>query len=194
MHPDLVQPTGFRHGPHDAVPAAVVTLRGRALTPAQHLEACPRGRAVGMHRALEPDARGFLFAQAQQRRVHRERIPRGPAPNDGQIFLADASAHHVEGEPAGGGGGLGDEQQAAGLAVQTVDERDLAAVGDLVGEQGAQGVEERGGAAGPRRMDEQVRRLADHHPIGVLGHDRNRKRQRGRRKREGGKVQRGMER
>ena len=76
-----------------------------------------------------------MDALAEKGRVDGESILRGPAPDEREVFLRDPATLHEHAEMPRGGVRFRDEHQAAGLAVEAIDDRDLAAVRELEGQQ-----------------------------------------------------------
>ena len=79
-----------------------------------------------------------MLALARERRVRPCRFPLRPAVHDGEIFLLDMTTLHREAEASRGRGIFRDQDKAAGLAIEPVDDRNLPAVDQLEGEQLAQ--------------------------------------------------------
>ena len=149
---DLVGAAGERLGGDQGEPAF------RALDPGQDPEpgvGCGSGR---MHGPLEVDGCFADFAETDDRGVDFERVIR-PAADDGQVGLPDFSLLHGHGSGAGGTGVFCHEDDAAGFAVEAVDERDLAAVRELVAQEIAEPVPERPRAVRLGGMHEQPGRL-----------------------------------
>ena len=86
---------------------------------------------------------GLPLALPQERRVDLEGVRFRPAPDEREVFLFDAPRHHLLAKFAGGRAMFGDEREAAGFAVEPVDDRDLPAIDDFVGKQLAQFIPER---------------------------------------------------
>lgn len=93
-------------------------------------------------------------------------------------MFGDLPPLHGETELAGGAGVFGDEHSAAGLAVESIDDGNLAAIGDFVGEKAAQAVPEGFHAAGGAGVDfewggfvhnDVVFRLIEDGEFGVVG-------------------------
>ena len=72
-----------------------------------------------------------MFALSIQRRVDGVVLPFRPAPNDREIFLVQSLLLHKQSEPARGRRGFRYQNQAAGLAVEPIHNRNLTAAGDL---------------------------------------------------------------
>ena len=141
--------TGRREGPDQRK----TITRGRALgKAADHLKPGLGRRTFGKDALLQPDGGSPMFPLAIQRSVHQAGLPFRPAPRHGQIFLGETQFLHEQAESARGGRRLGHQNQPARLAVEPVDDRDLAASGDLKGEQVAQGLPKRGRAVRLGRM------------------------------------------
>lgn len=167
MHTNLVRPAGPREGADHREPFAVPARKTFF-----HLKLRLGWRAAGgMNHLLEPNCRGLMNALANKRRVDARPLPFRPAPNDGEIFFRDALVLHEQSETPGARGILRDEDQATRLAIEAIDDRDLAAIGDLEREQLFQFAPERSHVSGLGRMHEQERRLVDDDPVGALGDD-----------------------
>ena len=78
-----------------------------------------RGRAVGAHAVFDGDEAGFVFAK---RRVNGPLLRRDVAVDDGEVFLGDGARLPDFAEFAGGGGILGDDDEAGGFAVEAVNQ------------------------------------------------------------------------
>ncbi len=81
-----------------------------------------RRRAVGPDAILDEDAAGFVPAE---RRVNDPLLRRNVAVDDGEIFLLDGAAFENFPQLAGDLGIFGDDDDAAGLAVEPVDQMRL---------------------------------------------------------------------
>lgn len=100
-----------------------------------------------------------------ERRIDQARFPFRPAPDQREVFFRDPLLLHEQPETASGRRVLRDENEPARLAIESVHDRDLAAVGDLKREELFQLAPERPGAARFRGMDQQERRLFHHDEI-----------------------------
>ena len=111
MHANLVRPARLRPRPHEGK-AAASGGGGGALEASRHVQMGEGGGAIGVNALLEPDRRGLARAQAEQRGVHREFVPRGPAVDEGEVFLVEAVVppHHRQTEVPCGRGRFGHEQ------------------------------------------------------------------------------------
>ena len=138
---------------------------------ASYLEAGAGGSAGGVYALLEINAGGVVDALAEDGGVNGEFIGGGPAPDDGGILLGDAAALHEHGKVAGGGAVFCNEDEAAGLAVETIDDGDLAAVDELESEEVAEEVPHGGFVGGLAGMDLEEGRLVDDDPIRRFGDD-----------------------
>ena len=72
-----------------------------------------------------------MFTLSIQRGIDDLSFPFRPAPNNGEILFTQPLFLHQQSESARGHGGFCDQNQAAGLAVEPVHNRDLTAAGDL---------------------------------------------------------------
>jgi len=138
---------------------------------ASYLEAGAGGSAGGVYALLEINAGGVVDALAEDGGVNGEFIGGGPAPDDGGILLGDAAALHKHGKVAGGGAVFCNEDEAAGLAVEAIDDGDLAAVGEFEGEEIAQEMPHGEGIGGLAGMDLEERGLVEDDPGGGFGED-----------------------
>jgi hypothetical protein len=77
------------------------------------------GRAVGADAILDGDAAALVPAE---RRVNQAMVVAHVAMNDGKVFLLDGAGFPDFSQLAGGFGIFGDEDDAAGFAVEAVDE------------------------------------------------------------------------
>ena len=147
MHPNLMRAASFRPGTQHGEPAIV-----RKAKPL--LDAKPRRSrcAVGMNRPFEPNGRRRDFSQSQNRTLNYFLVPFGPAKDQGRILLTDPSPLHRGPRRAGSLRVLGNEQNAACFAVNTVHERNLPARRNFVSKQFAQSVPQCSRSARLRRM------------------------------------------
>ena len=134
-------------------------------------EACAGGNAGGVDALLEINAGRMMNALAKEGGVDGKFIGRGPAPDDGGVLLGDAAALHEEAEMAGGSPGFGNEDETAGLAVEAVDDGDLAAVCELEGEEMAKEMPHGEGIGRLAGMDLEERGLVEDDPGGGFGED-----------------------
>ena len=79
-------------------------------------------RAVGADAVLDGDAAALVPAE---RRVNQPVVIAHAAVNDGEVFLLDGAGFPDFAQFAGGFGIFGDEDDAAGFAVEAVDEKRL---------------------------------------------------------------------
>jgi hypothetical protein len=77
------------------------------------------GRAVGADAVLDGDAAAFVPAE---RRVNQAVAVADAAVNDGEVFLLDGAGFPDFAQLAGDFGIFGDEDDAAGFAVEAVDQ------------------------------------------------------------------------
>ena len=124
-----------------------------------------------MDALLEVDAGRLVDALAQEGGVDGKLIGGGPARNEGEVLLRDAATLHESAKMAGRRLRFCNQDEAAGLAVEAIDDRDLAAVGDLEGEEVAQEMPQGGGIRGLAGMDLEERGLVDDDPLAGLGDD-----------------------
>jgi len=138
-----------------------------------------RQRAARMDHSLEVDFGLQDLAPADDRGIDGESFRPWVAGEDREVGLPDFPLLHSDGGLACGGGGFGNEDHAARFAVETVDERNLAAVRDLVGEKFAQAVPQRLWPARLARVDqqaggfvhgEQVGRFAENPELCLISH------------------------
>jgi len=100
----------------------------------QNTEIGEGGCAIGVNALFEMNPRGLHAALAEEWRIDRGVCPRGMTADEGEIGFFHIARGHGGGEETCGGGVFGDEHEAAGLAVQPVDDGDLPAIGNFVGE------------------------------------------------------------
>lgn len=114
-----------------------------------------------MHGAPEVDIRVGDFPEADERGFDLEFLLPGPAACDREVALLDFSLLHGEAGGACGGGGFGHQHNPARLPVETVNEGDLAAIGNLEAQKLAEPVEQSAGAAWLGGVHEESGRLVD---------------------------------
>jgi hypothetical protein len=73
----------------------------------------------------------LVFALSTQRGIDKIAFPIRPTPDDREIFLLHSTLLHQQAESACGRKCFRYEDQAAGLAVEPIHNRNLAAAGDL---------------------------------------------------------------
>ena len=123
------------------------------------------GSALVMNRLFQPNRRGRVFSLPGKRRIHRGRFPIRPAADEREVFLPNLAALHRESEAARRRGIFGDKDEAARLAIEPVDDRNLAAVDQLESEKLAQRGPKRRRAVRFARMNEEERRFIDYEVI-----------------------------
>ena len=127
----------------------------------QRAERGAAGRSLRMDDLFDPDV-GFLHLYgAENGGIESFLIPFGPAVNERGVGLVDFAFLHRHAEEAGEFVIFRDEYDATGLAIEAVDEGDLAAVGDFIREEITEPMPERGRAVGSARMDLQRRGFID---------------------------------
>ena len=84
------------------------------------------GRAAGTHAVLDGDAAALVPAE---RRVNQAVVVAHVAVDDGEVFLLDGAGFPDFSQFAGGFGIFGDDDNAAGFAVEAVDQKRLKAEG-----------------------------------------------------------------
>ena len=112
-----------------------------------------------------------MLALPRQRRVDRHGFPLRPAEHNREIFFLDLSAFHRFTETPRRRQILRDQDETAGFAIESIHDRDLAAVDQLERKQLTESRPERGGAVGFGRMDEEKGRFVDDKVIGRLRND-----------------------
>jgi hypothetical protein len=162
---DLMHAAGLGEGA-DEGERAVTT--GEA---AEDLETGAGGGAGGVDALFQVNAGDLVDALAEEGGVDGEVVRGGPAPDEGEVLFLDAGALHEHAEVAGGGLGFGDEGEAAGFAIEAVDDGDLAAVGELEGEEVTEEMPEGGGVGGFAGVNLEEGGLVDDDPVGGLGDD-----------------------
>src|SRR5882757_4649526 len=91
----------------------------------QHAKFGPRCRAIRMNALFEPDPKRPARTFAQDGRVDLALLPIRPAEDDGAIFLCHRTVFDLTRKPPRRVRVCGDQEHAAGLAIESVDERDL---------------------------------------------------------------------
>src|SRR5215472_7949036 len=91
MHPNLMSTSGARNRSKDA---ELIAGRCRFSEAPLNKEFRLCWRALNVNDLFEPDHRMLVFALAIQRSVNKFVFPRGPAPNDREIFLVQRVSLH----------------------------------------------------------------------------------------------------
>ena len=112
-----------------------------------------------------------MDALAEEGGVDCELIGARPALHKRQVLLRDAPPLHEHAEMPGGSLRLRDEDETAGLAVEPVDDGNLAAVCEFERKQVAEQMPHGGGIRGLAGMDLKERRLVHDDPLGGLRDD-----------------------
>jgi len=171
VHANLMRPARERPGPYDRKEFAI-----RSLQPLLNSKTGMRRGTFGVHRPFEINFRRPDLAKPENRFTRLDFLPVRPAEDESEVFLPNAALLHREAGVASSRGVLGDEHNAAGLAIEAIDEGDLPARRELVAEQIAQAIPERARAAGFGGMHEEpcgfvdgekVGRLTEHGKIGA---------------------------
>ncbi len=111
------------------------------------------GRALRVNHALEVNDRGGHFPLADDWGIYASGVPLGVSEHEREVGFMDAALLHRHGSSAGGGGVFRHKNDPAGLAVQSVDERDLSLVRDLKGQKVAESVPQCAGSTRFARVD-----------------------------------------
>lgn len=122
-------------------------------------------RAQGVNRLLQPDRRRHVRALPGERRVNRARFPIRPAPDNCEVFFRDSLLLHEQAKTPRGGRVFRHEDEAARLAIEPVDDRNLAAVRDLKCEELFQFAPKRPNSARFRGVHQEERRLFHHDEV-----------------------------
>src|SRR3954463_817860 len=129
MDANLMRPSSFRDRPHDGEGFFVVPSE-----PALDSEIGPCFGARWMDYLLKPDSGRYVFALSRKGGVHGNLVPLRRSPYDREILLGDAVFLHQQSETASRRGIFRDQDEATRFAIETVDDRDLSAVGDFISE------------------------------------------------------------
>jgi len=164
MDADLMHATGLGEGAEEGE----ICVTGET---AEDFETGTGGDAGGVNALFQINGGGTLGALAEEGGVDGELVGGGPSPDEGEVLLCDSATLHEHAEMTGGGLGLGDEDEAAGLAVETINDGDLAAVGEFEGEEVAEEMPHGGGVGGLAGMDLEEGWLVDDDPVGGLCDD-----------------------
>jgi hypothetical protein len=168
MDPELVRSSRLGNCPNDCESSWLTGWPNESLFDSK---IAPGRRPLGVDRLLEPDGRVLVCALARERCIDPRLLPFRPAVHDREILLRDFTPFHGATEAPRRGGIFRDQDETARLAIEPVDDRDLTAVNQLVGEQLAQRGPERRGAIGLARMNEKKGRFVDQKVIVRLGYD-----------------------
>jgi CRP/FNR family transcriptional regulator, cyclic AMP receptor protein len=161
---DLVHAAGGGKGADEGVFDVVV------LEPVADAEGCAGGSALGVDALFYPDAALGDGALAEDGGIGSPFVAVGPSKDEGVVRFGNLVSLHALVECARGGEVFCHEGEAAGFAVEAVDDADLAAVGEFVGKECAEFVPEGVGVAGFAGVDlhkgrfihdEEVRRFID---------------------------------
>ena len=162
VHPYLVGASCERGAENQSEVGSV----GGAFFPAvQNGEVCNCLRPIGMRALFEVDFGRESGDLTEQRPVGLEGVGFGPSPDHGEVLFKDRAGLHQDMELASGIVMFGDERQAAGFAVESVDQGDLSAAGQFKGEHFAQRVPEGESARGFARVRFKERRFIDDQPV-----------------------------
>lgn len=167
MHANLMSAAGARESANDAETFVIRAARESLLD----AEIRARRRAQRVNRLLQPDRRRQVLALPRQWRINGTRLPFRPAPDNRQIFFRDPLLLHEQTKTPRGGRVLCHENEAAGFAIEPVDDGNLAAIRDLESEELFQFAPQRSRAAWLRRMHEQERRLLHDDEVFALRDD-----------------------
>lgn len=168
MDPDLVHPPGVGDGFDEGEGSGRVARGGGMEETLADAEVGGGGGAKRVNSLHQVDGGGFEIAASAQGGVDGPGVLGRPTGDEGEVLLADFAAHHRFGNGAGGRGIFGDEDQAAGFAVEAVDNGEGGAVGEVVSEEGAEAVPQGGGAARFGGVNLEGRGFVDHDPIRAL--------------------------
>src|SRR5215471_6354550 len=124
MHSNLMRAPRAWNGADQAEPIAG---RRQSLEPAFNKKFRPRGCACGVNHLLQPNRRMLMLTLAMQRGVNDFGFPFRPAPNDRKILFAYLVSLHQASEVACARGSFCNQHEPAGLAVESVHDRNLSA-------------------------------------------------------------------
>ena len=162
VHADLVHASRQRQRPHQC--ERRISL-GKTL---EHFHARLSAGPFRVHHLFEINVGGLIIALASNGRVDLQLFPLRPAIDQSRVSLPDFVGLHQERKLPGACRGFTDQDQAAGLAVEPVDNRDLSPVDHLEGQKLPQPVPECVTAVGLARVHLQMGRLVNNHPLGAL--------------------------
>lgn len=157
MHPNLMGAASARKSANDTKAFLIRAARESLLD----AEISASRRAQRMNRLLQPDRRRQVLALSRQRRIDRTCFPFRPARDNRQIFFSDPLLLHEQTETSRRRPALCHQHEPARFAIEPVDDRNLAAICNLEGQELLQFAPQRPRAAWFRRMHQQERRLFD---------------------------------
>lgn len=162
VHADLMHATGNRMGFNERKGISPAGGMGKGGVEAlEHVAVGEAGSAVGMHGLHEVDGAFGELSAAAQGGVDAKFLFVGPAVDEGVVNLGELPAHHGFAEGAGGVAVFGDKHETARFAVEPVDDGELGAVDNFVGQQVVQAIQQGGRAAGLGGVDLQARGFVD---------------------------------
>lgn len=132
VNADLVHASSFRKCADDA---ELVAITGGEPESLLHSEACHRRYAVRMYRLLQVDLRGAHVTLPENGSLYRPFFLLWPAPDDRQILLSDPSSLHLLAQEACRLASLCNQCESTGFTIESIDDRNLAAIHDLVGQE-----------------------------------------------------------
>src|SRR5947199_9476951 len=91
-------------------------------------------RAERMHSLLQPDCARSMHALPHERSIDHAPVPVRPAPDDCEVLLRDLLLLHEQSETSRCFRVLRYKHETACLAIESIDERDLADVRDFGGD------------------------------------------------------------
>ena len=128
-------------------------------------------RAIRMGCLFDPDRGVTDLAKSENGRIDGGFLPFRPPEAERLVALQKKALLHGHVEHAGTLPGERDEDQAGGLAVKAVDDRKLRSVGNLIGEESAESIEEGGRVPRGGRVHKERGRLLDNNVVGGFRDD-----------------------
>jgi hypothetical protein len=150
VYANLMGSACFRFGFYEGELVLVV------LEPAQDPERSKGWISVGMDSLLQPNPGWKNGSLPQERLVHDISFFGGPAEDNGGVSFADAMLSNHEAQLPGCFGRFPDQNEAAGFAVEAVDQGDLGAVNDFESQQTPQFIPEGVRSSRPGWVNEEI--------------------------------------
>jgi hypothetical protein len=163
---DLVHAAGVRAGADEGEGFAAGMFGGGAVEAGDDFDVGAGGLAVGMGDLFDPDGGGGDVGFAAEGLIDREGVGGWGTVDEGEVFFVDLAPLHGEREATGCFGVFGDEHEAGGFAVEAIDDGEAGVVGDVVGEEILDAVEESGRVIGFAGVDEEMGGFIDDDVVG----------------------------
>jgi len=123
------------------------------------------------HRTHEVNIRGLHLPQPQDRRIDGDLFPVRPAKADRDVTFLHPPVLHGKPRPAGSRRVLGDDHHPTGLAVETVDDGNLAPGGEFIAEEVSEPIPQGAWPTGTGGMHEETRRFINSDKVGSFSQD-----------------------